>query len=342
MPRRTHDHTTFEAIAAAAGVSLSSVDRVLNERGSVSEKTRQKVLAAAREMGINRNLPEAWHRVQHVDIILPRNQAMHWQVLDQTFQALGVNVPRWLSLHRQRLPQNDFKALRDALLAPPHQRAGLIIAADAAEDIAPALREVMARGEKLVTLTTEVPGLPAHGFSGINNITSGRTAGYLMRRLGSLTDPGAKVLIMQGNARRLEHFQRVEGFRAGLGDIARQIFMHVDETEAGAAERALRRVLADGERISGLYCTGTYSEELGPLMAAMGGARPIWITHDKTPAHEALMQRGLLDFVLDQDSAAQAAWALALMITMLSGEPWTGAPQLAPELRLFCCENLSN
>jgi len=46
----------FAEIASAAGVSLSTVDRVLNERGSVSEKARRLVVDAARRLGVPRTL----------------------------------------------------------------------------------------------------------------------------------------------------------------------------------------------------------------------------------------------------------------------------------------------
>ncbi len=48
-------------VAQLAGVSLSTVDRVLNERGSVSDSKRRKVLQAAQVLGLKRLLPSALH-----------------------------------------------------------------------------------------------------------------------------------------------------------------------------------------------------------------------------------------------------------------------------------------
>ncbi|ARO15921.1 LacI family regulatory protein (plasmid) [Ketogulonicigenium robustum] len=313
------------------------MDRVLNERGSVSEKTREKVLTAARALGINRALPEAWHRVQHVGIILPRSRSQHWQLLDDAFIGFSHALPRWMILHRQRVAQNDLKALREAVIAPGFQRGGLIIAPDAADEIAPALREIMARGEQLITLTNNVLNLPDHPYSGIDHAMAGRTIGYLMRRL---TPGGGRVVILQCNNRRLEHFERVSGFQKAFGDDGSLTVQHVDEENPGAAEGAIRKLLATGERIAGLYVTGNVSAELAPLIAAMGPARPVWITHERLPLHCDLLRAGVLDFVLDQDAAAQAAWALSEMVRALSGECWAGGQVQAPELRLYCRENL--
>jgi transcriptional regulator with XRE-family HTH domain len=47
-PRRRKRTARFIEIAELAGVSASTVDRVLNERGSVSAAARERVVAAAR------------------------------------------------------------------------------------------------------------------------------------------------------------------------------------------------------------------------------------------------------------------------------------------------------
>jgi hypothetical protein len=49
-PRRRKRSANFAEIAKLAGVSASTVDRVLNERGSVSTAARERVVAAVREL----------------------------------------------------------------------------------------------------------------------------------------------------------------------------------------------------------------------------------------------------------------------------------------------------
>ena len=52
----------FIDIANAAAVGIATVDRVLNERGTVSPQTTDRVLSAARRLGLNRSLPERYQR----------------------------------------------------------------------------------------------------------------------------------------------------------------------------------------------------------------------------------------------------------------------------------------
>jgi hypothetical protein len=74
QPPRRKKTARFVEIAAA-GVSVATVDRVLNERGSVSATARAKVVAAARELAVPRLLPDTRHGLIHIDILLPDNHS---------------------------------------------------------------------------------------------------------------------------------------------------------------------------------------------------------------------------------------------------------------------------
>ncbi len=63
------NRTRFIDIAKKAGVGVATVDRVLNERGGVSERTTKIVLEAARELQINRLLPQINRRRLYVEAI---------------------------------------------------------------------------------------------------------------------------------------------------------------------------------------------------------------------------------------------------------------------------------
>ncbi len=59
-------------VAETAGVSGATVDRVLNERGNVSPKTAQKVINAARQIGLRRILPGSYHKGVRIEVLLIR------------------------------------------------------------------------------------------------------------------------------------------------------------------------------------------------------------------------------------------------------------------------------
>ena len=63
----------LEDIAKHAGVGLATVDRVLNERGGVSERTTARVLDSARELGTKRVLPTGNRRQLSIEAVFARN-----------------------------------------------------------------------------------------------------------------------------------------------------------------------------------------------------------------------------------------------------------------------------
>lgn len=334
-PMSQSKYPALKTIAEHAGVSLTTAERVLNERGSVSERTRLKVLESARLLGANRILPERWHGLHHFEVILPANKTPLWRMLDAAVKRTAATLPKFISVHRTLLPENDFQTLERAVLNPKVRRSGLIIAADSAEAIAPALRQIRSRGEHVITIVTDVPGLGEHDFAGIDNLKAGRTAGLLMHN--TMKQTGA-VLVLPVHTRRQEHRDRLDGFKAIIG-ANRKVIIDVTHEVPGNTGRAVQRALDDGP-LAGIYATGHDSHEIAPILANLT-SRPIWITHERSDLHTELMREGTLDYVLDQDPDAQIRWALYRMAEHCALVD-TGIlePPPRPELRFFCCENL--
>lgn len=324
-------------VAEAAGVSVSTVDRVINERGSVSPKRRQLVLEAAHKLGLNRHLPSPWHHTIRIEIILPRNKPGNttpfWGVLDEAAQHYARLLPRQTTVHRTLVQEGDFNALKAAILNPSTRRNALIIAADANEDIAPALEEVAARGEHVFTIVTDVPSLPAHFYAGVDNLAMGRTAGLLMT---GLIHGGGEVLVLQATARRHEHRQRVQGFLDVTGDrfsAIVEITEEVEETTRAIATATLRE-----RPIRGIYMTGHTPEAVVDLLRG-SPERPKWITHELSPAHAALLHENILDFTLDQDPKAQMSRALNSALLACRPDSPEALITRLPEFRIYCREN---
>lgn len=328
----------FREIAARAGVSVSTVDRVLNERGSVSPQRRDRVLEVARQLGIRRILPEAWHRTRRIEIILPRNRPGNptpfWDDLDQAAYRQARAAPAQATIHRTRVREGDTDALRQAILHPPVPRDALIIAPESSQTICHALKTVMKRGEQVIAIVADVPGLPAHPYCGIDNPALGRTAGFLMS--GFVRGTG-KLLVLKGSDHRHEHGERVEGF---LDAVAGRFPVEVTVTDESADRTRARalEVLRKGP-ISGIYLTGHTPEAIADIVRDQP-ARPVWISHELSPAHAGLLREGVLDFVLDQDPEAQIARAVAVATGAVEDDGNRLVLPRSPEFRIYCKTNV--
>src|SRR5208283_2052618 len=99
--RRRKRSARFIEIAVEAGVSPSTVDRVLNERGSASEKARRRVIAAAQKLGVPRILPSPAHELIHIDILLPDDRTPFHARLRAALASAGAILDKRIVLHRR-------------------------------------------------------------------------------------------------------------------------------------------------------------------------------------------------------------------------------------------------
>jgi len=112
-PRRKRSARSTE-IATAAGVSESTVDRVLNERGSVSDTARRKVIDAARSLGIPRVLPTVAHGVLRFDVVLGYERDNdYYQNLDAAVQRYARLLGSRIAVHRHHWPYEQEGEMLD-------------------------------------------------------------------------------------------------------------------------------------------------------------------------------------------------------------------------------------
>jgi len=315
---RTGRVARLAQVAELARVSESTVDRVLNERGSVSEALRLRVIAAARQLELRRLLPSVHHGVLHIDVVMSTVGTPHYQRLEKALmghvQMLGSRV----SLHRTYWDERDEGALVRYLERPPHPRAGLIAFVRDVPMFRTALRHVQAQGTPVVTLTSDVSNIGAHPYAGIDNFKAGRAAGYL---LGRFTQRPGSVLLLVASMDYVDHRERVAGIRKVMHERfghlqLREPLSHYDQPAIAAT--LLESVLSEQEDIVAIYDTGsTAAGILKALKRRPLQLPPVWITHEATREHAQLMDAGHIAAVIDQDPEAQAVQALQHILHQL-------------------------
>ena len=330
----------FSDIADAAGVSITTVDRVLNERGSVSRKAREKVVAAARELGIPRLLPEVDTGLLHVDIVLPDNRSPFFRRLGQAFQRIVAMLDRRLVVHRVSVPDNDEAALLRILAPRRYPRRALIVAAPDSEASRQALHQAQLRGEHVVMVVTRVEALPEAAYVGIDNYAAGRTAGHL---IGRYCPQGGRILILSSRRDYRGHRERSQGCRdalAGLPHLLCDAVSRETRDDPDQCYLALGDAFRRGEGIAAIYNTGAGSPGVVAALRRFVAHKVCWITHELSDDHRQYMQQGLLDVVIDQDPDTQALRAIQHMLAALGLAPPAPGSEQGGEFRLYVPENM--
>ena len=341
-PARRKRSARFVEIAHEAGVSTATVNRVLNEHGSVAPATRARVVAAAKALGVPRSLPDLRHGLTRLDVILARSPTPFFRRLELALQRATALLDARIVVHRHVIAEDDDEQIARAVLKPPQRRDGLIVAIHDTPRVRDALRAVIGQGVRVVTLMSDIGEVPRLHFAGIDNHHAGRTAGHFIGRLARA--PG-RVLVLSNSLAYRAHVDRTAGCRAVIGErftaLACSDPVECFDDSDRAYHAVVQALRAGGAaRLAGIYHSGAGTAGIGAALERAGRAgEVVWVGHELSDEHRAWLARGVLDLVIDQDPDGQV---MAALQHLLHASGWLDrAPAGAPnEFRLFCAENL--
>lgn len=340
-PPRRKRTPRFQEIAAEAGVSAATVDRVLNERGSVSDKARAKVIAAASKLGIPRILPSMEHKLVHFDLLLPDSRTPFYYRFRKSFEESARFLDKRFILHRRVIREDREDLLTRAMLEPSYPRQGLIVAIPDTPSIRETLRIVLERGEAVVGVVTNFASVKNFAYVGINNYRAGRTAGLI---LGRFARKAGRVMFLSIGDKWNAHLDRIAGCR----DILKSNFpnlvcddmpwpTHDDETRCYEAVTTALRTTG----LAGIYNSGAGS---AGIVKALNQYDPdhevVWITHELSDDHRQYLKSGTLTMVIDQAPDMQAISALRYLVSSADINSERPAPgEQECEFRVYFSEN---
>jgi LacI family transcriptional regulator len=314
---------TVHDVARTAGVSLATVDRVLNARPGVRPETAEKVESAIKALDFRRDLSAsllARARDLRIVFLIPDGGNAFMLSL---IEAIGRRV-RQTRNERLTLSTSQYHALDSgALVARLEGLSGrqtdcAVVVAPDDPAVAKAIDNASHRGVAVITLVSDLPGSARRHFIGIDNQAAGRSAASL---LGRFCQTG-KIGIIAGSLGLRDHRERFEGFAGVLGREFRQLqivgplegFDEDTQTEAAA-----RKLLESHPDLAGIYNLGAGN---AGLVAALGKTHRAGdirvVAHELTDTTRDALRAGTLDVVLDQnpDGEIRAAIAAARQVAL--------------------------
>lgn len=318
QPALLSSKPNFARIAEVAGVSPSTVDRVLNNRGSVSAKTHRKVVSAARELGARRMLPALVRGPYRFDVVYTQTDATHAARLERALRQAATRLGKPVSLLSTMWKGESQTRLADFIVRPRHRRDGLIVVANDDLRMKDAVAKAIAAGTPTVSMACDLSEVDGAAFVGIDNRAAGRLAGQLA---GAMSGGRGRALVLCPSLGYQDHRQRAEGFI----EVARRDFpgLQIDgpielRDDPARARQVVSRRFSTGLGVQAIYNTGGSSEAIAGTVASVGRQqRPLWLGHDACQAHLGLLEEGLLSLVIDQDLDQQALNALQYLLHQL-------------------------
>jgi LacI family transcriptional regulator len=315
---------TIADLARAAGVSVATVDRVLNARHRVREPTAERVLGAAEAIGYHgtpllksRLRPHAPERT--LAFLLQREDPFYAQ-----FGADLAAATSALTQFRARAivdfaPDLSAGVIAERLLRLGESAHAVAVVSVDHPRVSEAIAKLRAGGVPTVAILTELGAEAAAPYVGRDNRKEGRTAAWLISKAAKR--PG-KVGIVVGSHRFLCQETAEISFRAYLRENAPEftpLEPLVNLEDPRIAYAATQDMVATHPDLVGLYICG------GGQEGAVAGARDeprsrnvAIVCNELTPAARAGLIDGVLTAVISTPTALLAGRAAALMAAAIA------------------------
>ena len=310
---------TLTDLANAAGVSIATVDRVINRRLPVTDDTAQRVVKAAESIGyhatslLKRRIAET--PVRRFGFLLQKKYAFYenfgTELIAATKSARDIEGKPLLEF---------MEDLDPAYVAARIEAVGARVDALAmvAMDhplVIQAVEKLVEKGKPVFTLLSPLSREGLTGHLGLDSRKCGRIAGWAISRTVKL--PG-KIGILVGSHRYLNHEISEISFRSYLREHAPQhlvlepIVNLDDETIAYEAVTAMLKTYPD---LRAVYVAGGGQDGLiRALREISSGPRPVAICNEVTPTTRAALLDGIIDLTLATPIASLATKAVGNMI----------------------------
>ena len=209
---------TIKDIAALAGVSRGTVDRVLNNRGSVNPATAEKINEIAKALDYKPNkaglaLAAQKKKLKLGVILFSTDNPFFADVLQGVHKKAEDLAGYNCSVLVKQIPINVDAQLSaiDELLR--EEVNGIAIAPQNDGRIRTRINELSKQGIPVVTFNTDIENSARIAYVGSNYTKSGRTAAGLLRLM---THGDVLIGIITGSSEILCHTERIAGFTDAL------------------------------------------------------------------------------------------------------------------------------
>ncbi|SHO65572.1 LacI family transcriptional regulator [Pseudoxanthobacter soli DSM 19599] len=336
---------TLEDVAREAGVSLATVDRVVNGRAGVHARTIERVQTAIKQLDFrpDRHASRlARGRDYDFRIILPTGENDFMKILEAEFRATGERMVRErVRLDISQVDVFDGAALARALENLPSGVDGVALVALDHPAVAEAVNALTDSGVTVLTLVSDLPATRRARFVGIDNFAAGRTAASLVGRLAGRRS--GKVGLIAGSMSLRDHIERHYGFEQVMAlEYPNLEVLPVREgrDENARAEAAARALLADHPDLVAIYNVG--GGQLGVVNALEESGRSqevVFVAHELTALARRQLVRGTIDAIINQDAGHMARSAARILLALREGDPIIAAQERI-RIEIFLRDNV--
>lgn len=315
---------TIKEIAELAGVSRGTVDRVLNNRGSVNSNTAEKILEIAKALDYKPNragiVLAAQKKKLKLGVILfsvdnPFFEDVLKGIESKAAELAGYNCS--VIVKQVHFDITEQLAAIDEL--EKEEVNGIAMAPCNHISIKNRINALYEKGIPVVTLNTDIEGSKRIAYVGSHYTHSGETAAGLMHLM---TSGEVKVGIISGSSDILCHTERIAGFKKALKEryhnihIVDTIENHDDDIESYEKTSALLSAHPD---INALFfaAAGVYGGCRAVISAGLANQIRI-LAFDQVATTKELVKEGIIAATICQQPKIQGTKPLDILFAYLT------------------------
>ncbi len=314
---------TQKEIADKAGVSASTVEKVLNDRGGVSKEVKKKVLDVAKQMNYD---------PQSASVTLePKGKAFKIGVIifggkDKLCEDIRRGMEDEIKKMTQcsiKLIVREIEVTLDAQIKALDEIAkdkidGLILSPFMDEEIRTRINDFDKKGVPVVTINSDISDTKRLAYVGNDTYRAGRTAGAF---LGMITGGHAEVGIITGSDKVSSHANRVKGFldevKRNYPDIAVETVRECKDEDYKCYETCQRIAVEHPTLTAFLFTAGGLYGGLKSLYQMTVRSNFTCITFDLISQTKEFMDKGIITAAIGQEPYVEGTKSIEIIMRKL-------------------------
>jgi LacI family transcriptional regulator len=339
------DRPTITDLAKAAGVSVATVDRVLNQRLPVRSDTTQRVVAAAEAIGyhatglLKRRMVEVPKR--RFGFLLQKRDNFYLEfgreLVAATKASKDIEGKPILEFMEELVPST----IAGRLVEMASRVDAVAFVAMDHPQVNQAVEAVVALGKPVFTLLSQITTSACTSHLGLDSRKNGRIAGWTISRMAKKT---GKIGILVGSHRYLNQELSEISFRSYMREHAPEFqllepIINLDDERI--AYEAVTEMLAQYPDLVGIYVSGGGQDGLiRALREFKKGPRPIAVCNELRVTIRSALIDGVVDLVLVTPIAALSKRTIEMMVKATSGAETPHVPPVLLPPDIYLSENI--
>lgn len=338
---------TIPELAEAAGVSVSTVNRVLNQPESVRLPTRERVMSAAEKIGFYglgtiEGAVRSGLETHKIGILLNQKSRRFYRNLGEALEAEARKCSSDnVELTLEYLDDLSPERVAERLLALGERCESVALVAAQHPIVADAIDEVLTKGVPVAALIAPLSAKGNVSFVGLDNWKVGRTAAWAFSNI--IREPG-KIGILVGNYRFRNQEMNESGFRSYFREHnpAFELLEPLPTYEsAAAAHELVEGLLVKHPDICGLFVSG------GGITGALAALRNtkrrqdfVAVGYDLFDETRAALIDGTLTMVISHPMETFARETISTLVKAKKAGANAGAQRVALGFEVYTSENV--